>query len=149
MSTRWLLQARKALLYRFILILCRIPAKTRARGYMVSRFPLGICITRANIDGMTVTSLAPRSMLRQRSSNSGVSGGTSNSSSNISVAHSRRSVALPSTLDICTNFKRCWLVVKIKCAGVTKKDVQFRARMRSFAIRSPLSARPKITRPSP
>lgn len=46
---------------------------------MVSRLPLGICRTKAKIEGITVTSLAPRSMLRHRSSDSGVSGGISRS----------------------------------------------------------------------
>ena len=56
-----------------------MPAKTNARGYMVSRLPLGICSTTAEDDGITATSWAPRSMLRQRSSASGWSGGTSRS----------------------------------------------------------------------
>lgn len=82
MSTRWLLQAKKAFLYFFLLILSRMPASTSARGYIVSRFPLGICMINANIEGMTVTSFAPLSTLRHLSSVSGVSGGIWSSAKN-------------------------------------------------------------------
>ena len=56
-----------------------MPANTKARGKIVSRFPRGICNTTANVVGMTETSFAPLSMLRQRSSTSGSSEGISRS----------------------------------------------------------------------
>ena len=66
-------------MYFLLFILRRIPARTNALGYMVSRLPRGICNTKAEVVGMTVTSLVPRSILLHLSSASGVSGGISRS----------------------------------------------------------------------
>ena len=84
-STLWVLQARKAFLYFPSSMLRRISARTRARGYIVSRLPRGICSITAEADGIAVTSRAPRSMLLHLSSVSGESGGTSRSGRKLSM----------------------------------------------------------------
>lgn len=52
-------------------------------------------------------------------------------------------LSLPSALARWTNFSRCWVVVKTRCAEVTTKDVQLRASIRSLANRAPLLVNPK------
>jgi hypothetical protein len=59
-----------------------MPARTIARGKIVSRLPRGICKTREKDVGMMVINLAPRSIARHLSSVSGSSGGTTNASEN-------------------------------------------------------------------
>lgn len=106
---------------------------------MVSRFPRGICRVRANVVGITVTRRPPRSILRHRSSTSGVSPGTSRSDIVCQLLswQGNKYIVLPSTVVIWTNLSRCWVVVKIRWIGVTRKDVQFFARSRLFAKREP------------
>lgn len=114
-----------------------MPATTMARGKIVSKLPRGICITKLAEDGIAVISRAPRSMLRHRSSISGSSGGISRSiNSQFKVRSLVRDILIISLMFVmCTNLMRCVVVVNIRCASVTRKEVQFLTSKREFAYR--------------
>ena len=117
MSIRWVRQVRNAARNSFFSIFCLTLARTSALGLTVSRFPRGACKTTECIDGMTVTILDPRSIIRVLSSATS-SDGIWKPILQLRVGRSRPSRAGQRR----TIFRRVW-VVRTRCVGVNAKDV--------------------------